>query len=256
MTTPFNAAFTFPQHRISVTDNLRAGNAVSAATQLLGVPVSLKQFENLGAVNVGATNTTGVLTVNIILSAQAFAGAGSVSPGVAPTGGSLVGGVATMDYPRGVEVTSSSVSDTTQTVTITGTDYYGAPMTQALVLNGQTAVASKKTFYTVSNIAVSAALVGNLYVGETNLLGLSYALQGGTLPVGSKLTAVGPPATVSSDAGTVVFPDTTSPATSLTGDVRGTYTPAATPNGTTIFYVEYQTAGGPLSVNAYGQPQA
>jgi hypothetical protein len=256
MTTPFNAAYTFPQHRISVTDNLRAGNAVSAAMQLLGVPVSLKQFENLGAVNVKATNTTGVLSVNIVLSSTAFASAGSVAPNTAPTGGSLVGGVATFDFPRNVQIASSNTGDTTQTVTITGTDYYGAPMTQAMTLNGETSVNSTKAFYTINNIAVSATMAGNLTVGAGAAFGLSYALLGGTLPVGSKVTAVGPPATVSADAGTVVYPDTTSPATSTTGDVRGTYTPAATPNGTTIFYVEYQTAGGPLNVNAFGQPQA
>src|SRR5258708_2392047 len=76
MATPFNAAYTFPQHRISVTDNLRAGNALSAANQLTGVPVSLLQFEVLGAVNVAATNN--------ILTATPFAGAGSVPRNATP----------------------------------------------------------------------------------------------------------------------------------------------------------------------------
>jgi hypothetical protein len=252
MTTPFNASYTFPPHRISVTDNLRAGNALSSATQLAGVPVSVKQFENLGAVALGV--------VNNLLTATAFATAGSVSPNATPQNGSLVGGVATVDFPRNLTIASSNAGDTTQTVTITGTDYYGAPMTQAMTLNGTTQVNSTKAFYTINNIAVSAAMTGNLTVGTATganmRLGLSYALLGGTLPVGSKVTAVGPPATVSADAGTVVYPDTTSPATSLTGDVRGTYSPAAAANATTIFYVEYQTAGGPLNVNAFGQPQA
>jgi hypothetical protein len=248
MATPFNAAYTFPQHRISVTDNLRAGNAVSAATQLLGVPVSLKQFENLGAPAVSATNN--------ILTATAFGSAGSAVPNAAPAGGSLVGGVATVDFPRTLQFASSNAGDTTQTVTITGTDYYGAPMTQALLLNGTTVVTTKKAFYTVNNIAVSATMAGNLTVGTFTGLGLSYALLGGTLPVGSRVTAIGPPATVLADAGTVVYPDTTSPATSATGDVRGVYTPAAAMNGATIFYVEYQSAGGPLNVSAFGQPQA
>lgn len=252
MTTPFNGSYTFPQHRVSVTDNLRAGNAVSAANQLLGVPVSVKQFETLGAPNVGATNTTGVLSVNIILSSTAFASAGNVAPNTAPTGGTLVAGVATFDVPRGIQIASSNAGDTTQTVTITGLDYYGAPMTQALTLNGQTSVNSTKAFASVNNIAVSATMAGNLTVGATNVLGLSYKLLTGSLPVGSKNVA----GVISADAGTVVQPDATNPATSTTGDVRGTYTPAATPNGTTIFYVEYQTLGGPLNSNAFGQTQA
>jgi hypothetical protein len=245
MTAPFNAAYTFPQHRISVTDNLRAGNALSAANQLTGVPVSLKQFENLGAVAVAATNN--------ILTATPFAGAGSVAPNATPAGGSLVGGVATVDFPRTLQMVSSNAGDTTQTITITGTDYYGAPMTQAVALNGTTPVFTKKAFYTINNIASSAALVGNLTVGTDAKLGLSYCLLTGSLVVGTKNVS----GTITADAGTVVQPDATSPATSLTGDVRGTYAPAAAENAaTTTFYVEYQTLGGPLNTSAFGQPQA
>jgi hypothetical protein len=245
MTAPFNGAYVFPPHRVSVTDNLRAGNALSAANQLLGVPVSLKQFEVLGAVAVAATNN--------ILTATAFAGAGSVAPNAAPAGGSLIAGVATVDFPRNLQFVSSNAGDTTQTITITGTDYYGAPMTQATALNGTTPVFTKKAFYTVSSIASSAALVGNLTVGTGPALGLSYALLTGSLVVGTKNVS----GTISADAGTVVQPDATNPATSATGDVRGTYSPAAAENAaTTTFYVEYQTLGGPLNSSAFGQTQA
>lgn len=253
MVTPFNSSYTFPQHRISITDNLRAGNAISAAGQLNGVPVSVKQFERLGNPAVGYTNTDGVLSVNIILSGTAFSGAGSVAPNTAPTNGSLVSGVATLDFPRTLDVSSSNSGDTTQTVTITGTDYYGAPMTQAYTLDGETAVLGLKAFYTVNTIAVSAAMTGDLYVGVGSALGLSYALLTGSLPVGSKNVS----GTISADAGTVVQADPTSPATSSTGDVRGTYKPAGTlAAATTYFYVEYQTLDGPLNTDAYGQPQA
>lgn len=244
MTTPFNAAYTFPQHRISVTDNLRAGNAVSAANQLVGVPVSLKQFENLGAPAVAAANNIGA--------ALAYAGAGALAPNATPAGGSLVGGVATVDFPRALVVVSSNAGDTTQTITITGTDYYGAPMTQTFALNGTTPRNGLKAFYTISSIASSAALAGTLNVGTLNVFGLSYAILTGSLVVGTKNTA----GVITADAGTVVQPDFTSPATGATGDVRGTYAPAATPNGAIILYAEYQTQGGPLNISAFGQPQA
>lgn len=245
MTTPFNAAYTFPQHRITVTDNLRSGNAVSAANQLAGVPVSLKQFENLGAVGVAVTNN--------ILTATPFVGAGAVPPNAAPAGGSLVGGVETMDFPRVYQMASSNAGDTTQLVTITGTDYYGAPMTQTRTLNGTTPVLSLKAFYTINNIAVSAAMVGNLTVGTAAALGLSYALLPGSLLVGTKNVS----GVVTADAGTVVQADATSPATALTGDVRGTYLPAAAENSaTTTLYAEYQALGGPLNTSAFGQTQA
>ncbi len=245
MTTPFNGAYTFPQHRISVTDNLRAGNALSAANQLTGVPVSLKQFEVLGAAAVSAANN--------ILTATAFGSATSNPPNAAPAGGSLVAGVATVDFPRTLQMVSSNVGDTTQTILVTGTDYYGAPMTQLVSLNGTTTVFTKKAFYTISNFTSSAALAGNLTVGTDSKLGLSYNLLTGSLVVGTKNVS----GVVTADAGTVVLPDATNPATNLTGDVRGTYAPAAALNAaTTTFYVEYQTLGGPLNSSAFGQTQA
>ena len=93
------------------------------------------------------------------------------------------------------------------------------------------------------------ALAGNLSVGTGTKLGLSYKIaQGGFIQ--GKLD----PNTA--DAGTVVMPDTTSPATSITGDVRGTYTPAGALNGTNNYHVTYVALGGPNNSDGYGVTQA
>lgn len=242
MTAPFNTAYQFPQHRVSVSDNPRWGNAVSSAGQLNGVSMALLQCENMGAPAAAGATT--------VLTATAIAGATPVlAPNAIPTGGTLVAGVATVDFPRNLVYVSSNAGDSTQTVTITGTDYYGAPMTELITLTGTGSVAGKKAFYTISNIAVSAALAGNLSVGTGGKLGLSYKIaQGGFIQ--GKLD----PNTA--DAGTVVMPDQTSPATSSTGDVRGTYAPAGALNGTNNYHVTYVALGGPNNSDGFGQTQA
>ena len=43
-------------------------------------------------------------------------------------GGQAVSGVAYLDVPRAVRVVSSGAGDTSQTITVYGTDYYGQAM--------------------------------------------------------------------------------------------------------------------------------
>lgn len=248
MVTPFNGSFTYPQHRISVTDNLRAGNAVSAAGQLNGVPVALKQFEGLG-------NPAVVAASMLITAGVAVMTAGVANPMTAASanGITITGGVATLDFPRNVTVTSDG-TDTT-TLLVQGADYYGAAMSELITLtgSGSTIDPGKKAFYTVNSVTATATTSGNIGVSLGSVLGLSFALLPGSLLVGSKNVS----GTVSADAGTVVQADATSPATSSTGDVRGTYSPAGTlARATTTFYAEYQTLGGPLNTNAFGVTQA
>ena len=248
MTTPFNGAYFYPQHRVSITDNLRSGNAASSAGQLLGVPLQNFVREVLGALNVQATNTTGVMSVNVALAAQPIAGATTVPANTAPTGGTLVAGVATFDFPRNMLYASANAGDTTQTILAQGFDYYGAPMSELITLNGQTSVVGKKAFASVASFTVSAATAGNISVGAGGAFGLSYKIAQGGFNKGllNFNTA---------DAGTVIGPDQTNPATTATGDVRGTYTPAGTVNGTNIYYVQYFALNGPNNSDGYGQAQ-
>ena len=79
-----------------------------------------------------------------IVNAQAVAAAGSVT---------MTASSVTLDRTgRCLRFASSSAGDTTQTVTVTGTDMYGQAMTETRTLNGTTAVNGTKAFYTVTGV--------------------------------------------------------------------------------------------------------
>lgn len=148
------------------------------------------------------------LVTNGICAQQTLAAAGN-----ATLNGSLAsGGVATLDVPRNVIIDAAGAA--TAVLTITGTDVYGIPMSEAITLNGTTAVAGKKAFKTITRVAASAAAT-DFFVGTGDVFGLpidantrNYVL---TAWNGAFVTT-----------GTFVGADATT-ATTTTGDVRGTY---------------------------------
>jgi len=137
--------------------------------------------------------------------------------GNATLNGSLAsGGVATFDVPRNVIVDAAGAA--TAVLTVTGTDVYGIPMSEAITLNGTTAVSGKKAFKTITNIAASAAAT-DFFVGTGDVFGLPIRADSRnyvqTAWGGAFVTT-----------GTFTAAVTTSPATTTTGDVRGTFAPA------------------------------
>ena len=158
------------------------------------------------------------LSATAVCAAQAVAAAGNATI----NGASASGGVATFDVARNVSIVSSNAGDTTQTVTVTGTDYYSQTQTQTISLNGTTTVNSLKTFKTITNVAVSAALTGNLSVGNGDIFGLPYRVTDA-----GYLLRTGWNNAVADNAGTFTAADTAT-ATASTGDVRGTFLPAST----------------------------
>jgi len=131
------------------------------------------------------------------------------------------GGTVTLDVPRNVVVDAAGAA--TAVLTITGTDVYGIPMSEAITLNGTTAVAGKKAFKTITRVAASAAAT-DFFVGTGDVFGLpidansrNYVL---TAWNGAFVTT-----------GTFVAADATA-ATTTTGDVRGTFAPADAADGT------------------------
>jgi hypothetical protein len=148
--------------------------------------------------------------------------------------------VVVTDFPRAFTYVSSSASDT-GTILLSGYDMYKSPQTEQITLNGTTPVAGKKAFVYVASVTpVSATLVGNLSIGTSQVFGLPMAADPGSFDASFKVIA----GAQTADAGTLVFADRTSPATSVTGDVRGTYSPAAAPNGSTIYVVNYAPSLG------------
>jgi hypothetical protein len=132
-----------------------------------------------------------------------------------------------LDTPRAVSLDSSGAGDTTQTATVYGYDLYGQPMSEAVALNGVTEVYTTKAFKSVTRIAISAATAGNINAGFNDKLGLPVRVTDAGYIVSVKWAGA-----LAADAGTFVAADVTSPATTTTDDVRGTYTPSSAANGT------------------------
>lgn len=159
-----------------------------------------------------------------ICAAQAISGT-NVSATIA--GDLASGGSATLDCARALQMVSSSASDTTQTVTVTGTDYWNQPQVEVKTLNGTNAVNFLKAFKTVTRVVVSATMVGNLTLGTRDAIGMPYRVTDAAYILSVKWAS-----TLASDAGTFVAAVTTDPNTSAIGDVRGTYLPSSAANGT------------------------
>ena len=173
----------------------------------------------------------------------AIAATGVIATATVAAGGSVTlngtlvtGGVAVFDTPRCVSVVTSNAGNTTQTVTVVGTDVDGQTLTSTVTVNGVTTVNTKKAFLTVTSVTVSAAITGTLSAGTSDVFGLYWAVKGrrqvqfcwGTPPNGD----------IQITTGTLVAADTTSPATALTGDVRGTFAVPSASNGTNILAYE------------------
>jgi hypothetical protein len=164
------------------------------------------------------------VTATGVCAAQAVAGAVSL----VVNGTLAVSGVATFDVPRTVSAVSANAGDTTQSLTLTGTDEFGVVVRETLALNGTTTVNSKKALKTVTAVASSAATAGNISVGTSKILGVPCfvpqtgqyirELQDGVTPTAGAFTAAD-----------------TAKASLTTGDVRGTWTPNGTPNAAIAF---------------------
>lgn len=128
----------------------------------------------------------------------------------------------TLDAPFGRNVTVVASGAATSTVTVSGKDYLGQPMTEVLTLNGTTPVLGLKAFKWLDSIAFGATAATTVDVGWGTKLGLPYRMSNVM-----EETANGAEATV----GTFVAGVLTDPQTTTTGDPRGTYIPSTTMNG-------------------------
>ena len=181
------------------------------------------------------------LSATAVAAAQAVAGAGNLTI----NGGQATAGVATFATARAVSIVSSNAGDTTQTATVTGTDFYGLPQTETITFNGTTTVNGKKAFRTVTAVRISAALAGNASVGTTDIIGLPYR----TNTRNYALTAWNGAFVTT---GTFVAADATSPATATTGDVRGTYALPDAADGTKRLTIWINIFDDDTQIGLYG----
>jgi len=224
-----DVAFTFGTSNITVTNN--SGSTIPANTRLAvqldrsGQNVDDPRLANpnrmalLSAVrvNLGAPDAA---VANGICASQA------VSSGVsALLNGSLVAaGAGVFDTPRNVVAAWTTAA----VVTVTGFDEYGVKMVESSASG--TSFTGKKAFKRVTDVKFSANVTGAT-VGSGNVLGLPMYLGG----IGSIVNELQDG--VDATAGTTVA-GVSGLATATSGDVRGTYTPNATPDGAKAFQLD------------------
>jgi hypothetical protein len=135
------------------------------------------------------------------------------------------------DVPRTLVATGTAGSN--HVITITGLDEYGEIIVENLTLNGTTPDVGLKAFASVSLVSVAVGATGDTFdLGTTDAIGLPFRINAGDLimPYFAGL----PDLTTSAVPGTIVPAVTTDPATAITGDVRGTYDPVGTLNGSIV----------------------
>jgi hypothetical protein len=129
-----------------------------------------------------------------------------------------------LDCPRAVSV-SLVVGGTARAYTISGYDYYGQPMSEVITSVAAATTNGKKAFYQITSVSGAGASVTAVTVGTTQLIGLPVRVTDG-----SYICHVGWNSAFTLDTGTLDVAATV-PATTTTGDVRGTFTPSSAPDG-------------------------
>ena len=163
---------------------------------------------------------------NNIAASQAPSGAGSLTltAGTSVKSITTAGGVTLLqlDLPRAIKVNCST---TARAFTVSGYDYYGQAMSEVItVAVAGTAVTGKKAFFTISGVTIAGSATAAV-VGTSDVLGLPVRVFNVAY-----IASVKSNNTLAQDAGTFVAADTAT-ATTTTGDVRGTYTPATASDG-------------------------
>jgi hypothetical protein len=163
---------------------------------------------------------------NNIAASQAPTGAGALTL----TAGTSVKSVTTsggqtvlqLDCPRAIKVNGST---TARAFTVSGYDYYGQPMSEVITVSvAGTAVTGLKAFFQITSVTIAGSATA-VVVGTSDVLGIPVRVANVAYVASVKSNS-----TLAQDAGTFVAADTAT-ATTTTGDVRGTYTPATASNG-------------------------
>jgi hypothetical protein len=222
-------------YQLDVPRGLRITTATAVASTLAGVAIT-----GTGG-QISFTSQTGLVSGQYLTISGTYGGTGSITGYSNPTTyilTAVTSTTATLTTTSGAAVVTTAGTPTgltytlgvaPQTATISGYDYYGQAMTQAITTSSavSTAVNTTKAFYQITSIAIGGATGTALTVGTTDVLGLPVRAIDGAYIVNAGYNNV-----AGYDAGTWVKADMTNPATSTTGDVRGTYVPSSAPDGT------------------------
>lgn len=195
----------------------------AAQVPVAGTPLTLVSATGAG-ITVGqtitnsatGTNVSGLLVIDGAVAQIAFGQSGG--PNIWDP---------TKACSRTVQVTSVG-NDSAATVTIKGFDIYWYPMTQTLTLSNASVATTTKAFKYIQSITPAGTLSGsNVSVGHADTIGFPLRVD-----FQSFADIYWPqPALIGSATGFTAAV-TTSPATALTGDVRGTYALQSASDGT------------------------
>jgi hypothetical protein len=210
--------------------------ATAAATTLAGVAIT-----GTGG-QISYTSQSGLVSGQRMTISGTLGGTGSITGYSNPTTyilTAVTATTATLTTTAGAAVVTTAGTPTgltytlgvaPVTVTVTGWDYYGQPMSEAITSSAavSTAVNGKKAFYQVSTVSVSAATGTALTVGTTDILGIPVRVVDAGYIVG-----LGWANALARDTGglSAFVQADTATATTTTGDVRGTYVPSTATNG-------------------------
>ncbi len=125
-----------------------------------------------------ATTATGATTYSGTSLAATSATAGTTN--VTLNNGSIA---VQLDYPRAV-TTVGAASVTTGVMTVSGFDYYGQAMTEAIPYVASTTTTGRKAFFQVTSCAFSAASTAAVSVGTSKVFGLPAKITDLTYIVG------------------------------------------------------------------------
>ena len=221
------------RHTITHADEHFAGAGYAGALNQSqrGIGVSLLHRQIIEDPIVG--DIDGLITI-------AGTGAITVGPGaISPIDGAFAdaNGVGVLDYARNLSAISST-TDTTQTLTITGTDIAGNPLVEDLALNGATEVVTASAFKTVTSISIDIAMAGTLSMGTSvTSANIEFGLDARLLNGYDIIQAVD--GAGAAEGGVFTVADVTDPPTASTGDARGTYNPSADPDGAEDYILYY-----------------
>lgn len=224
---PADFTVSFGTSNITVTykglTSIPANTAVLFQFDILG-----RDRANVATQNLAVLRTSGQMYVRVAnLGAPVAGAANSISTSQAITAASLTGALlngttaGVLDVPRNVVAAWTG----TAIMTVVGKDEYGKTVTESSASG--TSFTGKKAFASITSVKVSADVTAAT-VGTGNVLGLPVVLPEAALVLKELQDGAAP------TAGTIVGA-VTSTATALTGDVRGTYTPNATPDGAKSF---------------------
>ena len=204
------------QTAANVTAGTAAGTIVTG--QLTGGSAGQGVAGTYSVANTSLVSTSGTITLatpNVQACAVPFGGVGT--PGIYMWNPqSLIG--------RAVAVTAAAGA-TYATATVSGYDIYGYPLVEAITITAGSQVAGKKAFKYIKSVVLSGGSADTTHaysVDTTDVFGLPLRSDSfGDILVNyaASLTAV----TGITAATNYVASDRTSPATTTTGDVRGTF---------------------------------